>query len=457
MDRVDYLVIGAGVSGLSFANWMHAEASERQRPAPEILVLEADSEPGGYCKTVVQDGFVWDYSGHFFHFKDPGIEAWLRARMPGQEIRTVAKRSFIRMGGRDIDFPFQKNIHQLPRQDFIDCLVDLYFRDQAAGGHAAGGHAAGDRAAGDRAAGEKTAGARAGGFGSFQEMLYARFGKSIAEKFLIPYNEKLYACSLDTLDPDAMGRFFPHADIGDIIANMRRADNASYNATFTYPLGGAIQYIHALLRDLPAGTVQYGERLEAVDLRRQVARTSRRELGFRRLVSSAPLPALLRMCALAHDPACFTWNKVLVFNLGFDRKGATEPHWIYFPGRELCFYRVGFYDNIMDGDRMSLYVEIGAARDASIDVEAMRGRVLADLEKAGIIGGHRLVSWHSVVLDPAYVHVTGAARAAQRALTPILHAAGVYPVGRYGGWTYCSIEDNMLETRELARIFGHLL
>jgi protoporphyrinogen oxidase len=430
MDRVEYLVIGAGVSGLSFANWMRSEAAARQRPAPEILVLEADSEPGGYCKTVVQDGFVWDYSGHFFHFKDPGIEAWLRARMPGQEIRTVVKRSFIRTGGRDIDFPFQKNIHQLPRQDFIDCLVDLYFRDQ---------------------------GVAAGGFGSFQEMLYARFGKSIAEKFLIPYNEKLYACALDTLDPDAMGRFFPHADIGDIIANMRRPDNASYNATFTYPLGGAIQYIHALLRDLPAGTVQCDERLEAVDLRRQVARTSRREIGFRRLVSSAPLPALLRMCGLAHDPACFTWNKVLVFNLGFDRKGATEPHWIYFPGRELCFYRVGFYDNIMDGERMSLYVEIGAARDEILDVDAMRGRALADLAQAGVVDGHRLVSWHSVVLDPAYVHVTGAARAAQRALTPILHAAGVYPVGRYGGWTYCSIEDNMIETRELARIFGHLL
>lgn len=438
MDQVEYLVIGAGVSGLSFANWMRAEAALRLRPAPRVLVLEADSEPGGYCKTVVQDGFVWDYSGHFFHFKDPDIEAWLRARMPGQEIRTVAKRSFIRFQGRDIDFPFQKNIHQLPRQDFIDCLVDLYFRDQAAAGQ---GHDQGR------------------GFGSFQEMLYARFGKSIAEKFLIPYNEKLYACDLDTLDPDAMGRFFPHADIGDIIANMRRPDNASYNATFTYPLGGAIQYIHALLHDLPEGSVAYGERLEAVDLRRQVARTSRREIGFRRLVSSAPLPALARMCGLADDPAwssCFTWNKVLVFNLGFDRKGATEPHWVYFPERDLSFYRVGFYDNIMDGDRMSLYVEIGAARDAVLDVEAMRGRVLADLERTGIVQGHRLVSWHSVVLDPAYVHITQASRAAHRALSAILNAAGVYPVGRYGGWTYCSIEDNMLETRALARVFGHL-
>ena len=42
-------------------------------------------------------------------------------------------------------------------------------------------------------------------------MLYARFGRS-TPKFLIPYNEKLYATDLATLDKDAMGRFFPHAD-----------------------------------------------------------------------------------------------------------------------------------------------------------------------------------------------------------------------------------------------------
>src|SRR5678816_1066582 len=105
--EVEYLVVGAGVSGLSFANWIRAE-----KPGAEVVVIEKELEPGGYCRTVVQDGFVWDYSGHFFHFRHPEIEAWLRARMPGAEIRTVDKRSLIRFAGRDIDFPFQKNIHQ---------------------------------------------------------------------------------------------------------------------------------------------------------------------------------------------------------------------------------------------------------------------------------------------------------------------------------------------------------
>ncbi len=437
MDRVEYLVVGAGVSGLSFANWLRAEATARGRSPPQILILEADVEPGGYCKTVKRDGFVWDYSGHFFHFKDPTIEAWLRARMPGQEIVTVDKRAYIRFAGLDIDFPFQKNIHQLARTDFIDCLVDLYFRtsDAPAGGRA-GPHSGPD---------------------SFKAMLYQRFGRSIAEKFLIPYNEKLYACDLDHLDADAMGRFFPYADVDDIIRNMRQADNRSYNSTFTYPAGGAIEYIRALLHDLPDDTISFGERLESVDLRRQVVRTNRRQLQFRRLISSAPLDQLARACGVDHDAAQFSWNKVLVFNLGFDRKGSDKPHWMYFPEREFCFYRVGWYDNIMGTDRMSLYVEVGADKTAVFDVERERERVLDGLGRAGIVDGHELVSWHSVVLDPAYVHINRGAQAEQRRLTPALNAAGVYPVGRYGGWTYCSIEDNMLQTRALASAFGPLL
>jgi protoporphyrinogen oxidase len=391
-----------------------------------LIVVEADAEPGGYCKSIAQDGFVWDYSGHFFHFRHPEIEAWLRERMTG-DVQTVVKRSIIRHAGRDIDFPFQKNIHQLAREDFIDCLVALYFRDEGR-----------DPGAPHR---------------SFKDMLYARFGRGIAERFLIPYNEKLYACDLDALDVDAMGRFFPHADIADIIRNMATPDNRSYNATFTYPSGGAIQYIHALLHDLPASAVSCGERLEHVDLARRVATTSHRELEFERMVSSAPLPGLAAITGIDHDASAFSWNKVLVFNLGFDRKGRSGVHWIYFPDPELAFYRVGFYDNILGGDRMSLYVEIGAAAAATLDVDAMRDRVLSDLAREGIVEDHRLISWHSVVLDPAYVHITRRSLAESARLARLFSDAGVHTAGRYGGWTYCSIEDNMVETRALAEQF----
>ena len=420
METVDYLVVGAGVTGLAFANEI------RERGEGSVLVLEAAEEPGGYCKTIKQDGFVWDYSGHFFHFRHPEIEAWLRARMPGREVRRVEKRSTIIHRGSEIEFPFQKNIHQLPKPDFIDCLHKLYFRDE-----------------------EDLDPARVPP-GSFKEMVIRRFGGGIAERFLIPYNEKLYAADMGTLDADAMGRFFPHADLDAIVRNMVAADNASYNATFSYPLGGAIEYIEALLYDLPKSTVSLGEPLLEVDVAKRVARTSERDIRYGQLVSSAPLPDLAAMTGIGHDESAFAWNQVLVYNLGFDRKGRSGVHWIYFPDREVCFYRVGFYDNIMDSDRMSLYVEIGARAGASHETMASLETVLADLAAVGIIDGHNLVSSHSVVLDPAYVHVTSAGNLEAARLRSALKAENIHSAGRYGAWTYCSIEDNIVEARQLA-------
>jgi protoporphyrinogen oxidase len=423
VQEVDFLVVGAGMSGLSFACAIRDEAKKRGAALPSVRIVEKDTEPGGYCKTVKQDGFVWDYSGHFFHFKHPEIESWLKARMGDQVIRTVEKKSFIRYRGQDIDFPFQKNIHQLDKAEFIECLTDLYFKD------------------------EDQTDAPAG---SFKEMVYRRLGKGISEKFLIPYNEKLYACDLGELDQEAMGRFFPKADTADIIRNMRKADNTSYNASFTYPEGGAIEYVKAFLGELPDEVISYGEKLEGINLARQTATTTAGKYRFKHLISSAPFNRQVEMCGLAYEEDAFSWNKVLVFNLGFDKKGPDGVHWIYFPDRNLRFYRVGFYDNILGADRMSLYVEIGARDDENLDVEVERQRVLDDLKKESIVTDHELVSWHTVTMNPAYVHINQRALKEFDRLKAHMTERGVHPVGRYGGWTYCSIEDNILETRALA-------
>jgi protoporphyrinogen oxidase len=192
-----------------------------------------------------------------------------------------------------------------------------------------------------------------------------------------------------------------------------------------------------------------------VDLGRRVARTTTgEEIRYRHLVSSAPFPALLAACGLPVEPGTWTWNKVLVFNLGFDAKGPRDVHWIYYPDRSLPFYRVGFYDNIFEADRMSLYVELGYGREAEVDVEGALARVLDGLRAAGVVQGQRLVARHHVVMDPAYVHITRRSLGEFRRLSAELSAQGVHSIGRYGGWTYCSIEDNILEARALASRLG---
>lgn len=406
------LIIGAGISGLSYA----------AATGHDYLIVEAENQIGGYCKTIYKDGFVWDYSGHFFHFQHPELRDYVMQRIEPDEMLTVQKHTQILYKDRHVDFPFQMNIHQLPQEEFIDCLYDLFSIPEGASSD------------------------------TFKQMLYAKFGRSIAEKFLIPYNTKLYATDLDRLDVDAMGRFFPYADREQIVRNFRHPEGKSYNATFLYPKQGCIRIVNSVASHVDRQCVSLGERLLAIDPGAHTAVTDKRTLHYDRLVSSMPLPKLLELCGMAYDKEVYTWNKVLVFNLGFDAKGPERTNcWMYIPESKYLFYRVGFYDNIIGQDRMSLYVEIGFGKDQPVgDVDALLQCTLADLQLAGIVTGQQLVAEHHVLMDPAYVHITRRSEQDKQDKFRMLAQNDIYSIGRYGAWKYCSLEDNMHDAFTLA-------
>ncbi len=411
IEEVNYLIVGAGVSGLSFANQVKHKS---------YLIVEKDDEAGGYCKTIKKQGFVWDYSGHFFHFRDPKIRSFLLKRMAKNTVVDVVKNSKIYYKGSYVDFPFQKNINQLPKKEFLDCLNDLY----------------------------KTKKTKPR---SFKQMVYNNYGRSIAEKFLIPYNEKLYACDLDSLDQNAMGRFFPQASLKEILKHFKKPSNNSYNTTFTYPMNGAMQYIHALLKDLKTERILLNESVIKIDAKNKIAYTTKRTIKYKHLISSVPFPKLLSVTKTPFNKKHFSSNKVLVFNLGFDSKGNSEHHWVYFPDKKYRFYRIGYYDNIIQKNRMSLYVEIGLKTKAKVNVTKELSRVLNGLKKASIITDQKLIASHHVVMDPAYVHINKRSQEVFLNKQKLLQKQGIYSIGRYGGWKYCSIEDNIIEAFELSK------
>jgi len=287
---------------------------------------------------------------------------------------------------------------------------------------------------------------------SFKDMVYTKLGKSIAEKFLIPYNEKLYACDLNSLDADAMGRFFPKANKEEIILNFKEQANTSYNEYFVYPTGGAIEYINSLYKNVDDTKVSLNEKVIKIDIHNKIAYTNQREIKYDNLISTIPFPMLLELCDIPYTKEYFTWNKVLVFNLGFNKKGTdTKSSWVYIPDKEVCFYRMGYYDNILGTSKMSLYIEMGFPNDFIIEnEEKYLHKVLNDLKKIGVVKDEELVDYHSVIMDPAYVHINQKGIQSVEKYKKQLAQDNIYSIGRYGSWTYCSIEDNIIEAKSLA-------
>lgn len=413
--NVKYLIIGGGVSGLTFANQVKTD---------DYLIVEKESELGGFCRTIKRNGFVWDYAGHFFHFANEEIKSFFEKEMDKEALVFHKKNTKIWYADKMIDYPFQKNIHQLPKEEFIDCLYDLYFKDS------------------------KEA------YTDFEDMLYGKFGESITNKFLKPYNEKLYATRLNNLDVDAMGRFFPYADFEEVMKNMKAQENSSYNDMFSYPKDGAQMFIEILTSKLDKDKILLNSEVTSIDYDKKIAYVNGTEIHYEELINTIPLTQLVDRANLTEqfDTQAFTYNKVLVLNLGFDAKSKYDDiHWVYFPDKATNFYRIGFYDNILNSDRLSLYVEIGYSSEDEILVEEQLQATLDNLKAIGIIDDQKLVDWEPIVMTPAYVHVSEKSNELKKNIIEFLKEKNIHSIGRYGDWKYCSIEDSMIDAIKLAK------
>ena len=412
------LIIGAGISGLTLANYLD-----------DYLIIEKESVVGGYCKTHYVKDYIWDYAGHFFHFKTEEFKKKFIDSLNADEYVTQDKKTYIYFDESLIDYPFQTNIHELSKEKFIDCLYDLFNKEEKEN------------------------------YDNFLDMLYGKFGKSITEMFLKPYNEKLYACDLKTLDKDAMGRFFPYADIKAIINNMKESKNSSYNNTFLYPKKGAQVIIDILMQKIKKEQILLNTKVTFIDEKNKEAKLSNGEvIQYENLINTIPFNQFLMLFSnskyneLSNN---LTYNKVLVFNLGFNKKSKYDKeHWIYIPDKNINFYRIGFYDNILNADKLSMYIEIGYPKNQNIDEKEIKNQLdltLKNLQKMQVIDdSFELVAFEHIIMDPAYVHINTENSLQIKNVMQELQTNNIYSIGRYGGWTYCSMEDCMVEAKSLS-------
>ena len=284
-------------------------------------------------------------------------------------------------------------------------------------------------------------------------MLYSKYGSYISDEFLLPYNSKLYCCDLNILSIDAMGRFFPDAGIFNHFIKKVFRVRSSYNDEFLHPKNGVNYYIKRMTRKIQPESLRVNTEIIKIDLEGKKAQFNDGTIvKYNNLISTIPLVKLFTLCNISFDSAIYSYSKVLVFNFGFNEKCTTDLHWVYYPESDYIFYRIGYWSNIYEDKRLSIYVEIAFKDDANnIDISEVRKKVLDDLKKAGVVKQGEVIDEHKVFINPAYVHIRDDAKLdTLNKLNFLSNKHNVYSIGRYGAWKYCSIEDNILEAMKLA-------
>lgn len=405
METVETLILGGGLSGLAFAYYNDSD---------NVALVEQNDHPGGKLRTIHKDGFTWDHAGHFLYFYSEEIQQTI-TEVVQDSLLEHQMRSHILFDGNLIDYPFYENIHQLSRDDFIDCLHDLYNRPDPDG--------------------------------SFYSELESKFGTAICEKFFWPYNSKLYSCNLNKLSGKHMGKHFSDPMFEDVLSSM--AEQEQPEATFYYPANGIYSVIDGLSNQLAPGVVRTGEQVIDVDITRKEVKTTQTTYRYEKLVSTIPLDTFVSLEDELEE-GMLKANKILVLNVGFDRETDVKSHWIYIPDKNINFHRIGFYNNIFDEERMSLFIEIGFNQSNKIDIEAEYEEALQHLEELGFIDKHQPISKSTVVMNRGYCYITPSSVDYVNQIRTKLQENDVFLAGRYAEWKYTNIEETIARSKELA-------
>ncbi len=420
--RGETLIVGAGLAGLAAALSCH-------RQDRDYLLVEKEAEVGGLCRTVYQDGFAFDLTGHLLHLRSQEAIDLVDRLLPDAFLK-VARRARINFQDRLVRYPFQVNLLDLPIDIRKECLVGFL-----------------------KAAAAKEPTHRSG---SYHDWIVSTFGQGIADHFMLPYNRKLWGCDLRTLSAEWTSRYVPVPEVEAVVSGAlgEARDDLGYNAAFLYPKQGGIDLLpKALAGDLAGPPAQ--DSLEAVALEKKEATfASGRAVRYSRLISTIPLPELVRRCGdlpsrLQEGARRLRHVSVQVLNLGLRGEPSTDAHWIYFADPKVPFYRVGSPSNFSQGVApegcQSLYVEVsrqpGVRWDASFERE-----VVAALVSQGLLRDpEAIVSRHRVTIPYAYVLYDRHRREFLSRLLGYLEARGVVSTGRYGAWEYGSMESAIRE------------
>ncbi len=421
------LIVGAGLAGLSTAYHLGDHP---------YRVVEKEKEAGGLCRSYQMDGFTFDMTGHLLHFRQAEIRTLVEGLLVGK-LEKHNRRSFIYSHRTYTEYPFQVNTYGLPPEVVRECLLGFI----ATLTHPS------------TVAPEER---------SFKAWILENLGEGMAKHFMVPFNEKLWQVSLDELTSDWVSWLVPKPELKDVINGaLGIKDKAfGYNPTFLYPAQGGIGVLpQAFLPGVKE--IVYGSELVEVDTqrRRAVFQDGRME-DYETLVSTIPVPELIRRCtdlpqAIRDAAAGLRCVSVYNVNLGVARERVSDYHWIYFPEPEYPFYRAGFPMNFSPAlgrpGCSSLYVEISHQPTESIPPAILLQRIRAGMERAGIFGPDDEI----VVADVrdiryAYVLFDKHRARALPAILEELERRGIHSIGRYGRWEHTSMEDAIAQGKALA-------
>ncbi|NBH25610.1 amine oxidoreductase [Lachnospiraceae bacterium] len=317
MQKVKYLILGAGPAGLSFACKLSQEGERN------FLVLEKEDTAGGLCRSEIVDHAPIDIGGgHFLDTKDNEVLDFLFHFMPQEEWNLFKRDSHIEIGNLQIDHPMEANIWQMNIDNQIEYLKSI-------------------AVAGCNAGIKKPE--------LFSQWIIWKLGRRIADDYMLPYNQKLFGSNFEELGTYWLEKL-PNVSFEETLRSCiekKPYGKEPAHTFFYYPKKYGYGEVWRRMADSIKNKIIYGYKVKMLDV---VNRVINNEYAAEYIINTCPWSDFELDNIPYNLKADTNLLKYVSICVEYDNKELASPaQWVYIPSQEVMEHRILIRKNFITG------------------------------------------------------------------------------------------------------------
>jgi len=412
MSKQETAILGGGLAGLSTAYFMK----------DNCVVLEADNKLGGLCRSFKKDGFVYDIGGHILFSKNKEIlseiVSWL-----GENVQRKYRKNQIWYKDRFVKYPFENGLYSLDKREIYECLMGYLINKNPKPEN-------------------------------LKEWCRYTFGNGIAEKYLLPYNEKIWKHDLEDMSIHWVERI-PKPPLRDIIKSAIgvKTEGYKHQLHFYYPrIGGINSLIESLANKVK--NIERGFKVREIKKlnNRWKLSNGQKTKECDRIISTIPVFELIH--CLDDVPAevnkaleGFVYNSLIIVMIGIKNESLTDKTAIYIPDSKILPHRVCFMKYFSDNNAPKgcshLIAEITVQPDSDLlgtDDSVLVERVSSQLESICGFSKNEIISTDVQRIKYAYIIFDKDYGKNTEIVFNYLNELGIHCTGRFGTFQYINMD-----------------
>lgn len=293
---VDNLVLGAGISGLAYANEKKKHSKEK------TVIFESKPYYGGLCHSFNINGFTFDTAVHLSFTTNSEARSFFDKTKYQKHLPIF----FNYYNGKWIKHPVINNMMKMDIAEKVECIDSFINRPSI----------------------DKV--------DNYDKWLRVSYGEAISEKFYFKYTRKYWTVEAKELSTLWVGRRLNIPNLKKMLygSYTDNTGNDYYAKEMRYPVGNG-GYQTFLKPLVEAVDVEYDKEAVKVDLdKKYVQFSDGTRCSFCKLVSSIPLPHLIRITENVPDYIKIKANRLIATKISLVSIGFNKDY----IAKYLCFY-----------------------------------------------------------------------------------------------------------------------